>query len=124
MTVSFKRLETYVDTVALDLRNQFQEMFSRHVELAFQHKQMDELTYRRFMTEICMEETIEGVFSHYESLYSNLKTYLRNQLLDRIIKGAEYIESREVDDPYREAAMKKYDRLVEELQEFDRRESA
>lgn len=124
MTVSFKRLETYVDTVALDLRNQFQEMFSRHVELAFQHKQMDELTYRRFMTEICSEETIEGVFTYYENLYAKLKTYLRNQLLDRIIKGAEYIENREPNDPYRTAAMRKYDKLVEELQAFDARESA
>jgi hypothetical protein len=41
-----------------------------------------------------------------------------NELLGRIVKGAEYIESLSKDDPKYQAALKKYDKLYEQARAY------
>lgn len=122
MTESAKRLGSFHDEMVQELISRFQEMFARHAEMAFQQGRIDEFAYRKFLSEPCTATTREEVFDHYESMYNDLLQMLRNNLLYRIVRGAEFIESLDKNDPRYERAMAKYDRLVEELQAFDERE--
>jgi len=112
------------DEIFLDLINLLQEMFLRHVEMAFTKELIDEVTYRRFVTETCEARTEDEVFDHFQRLYADLKEIMRSHLLMRIVKGAEFIESIDTKDARYQAAMAKYDALCKELRDFDARESA
>jgi len=99
-------------------------MFLRHVEMAFAKEKIDEVTYRRFVSETCEAQTEDEVFDHFQGIYTQLKEIMRNNLLTRIAKGAEFIESIGTQDPRYKSAIAKYDALCKELNAFDARESA
>ncbi|WP_010276508.1 hypothetical protein [Paenibacillus senegalensis] len=124
MTAQPKRLAAYQDEVVYELMVNFQDMFVRHLGIALETGELDEINYRRLMMDTCTAETVEEVFSFYEDKYKELKECFRKNMLNRILKGAEYIEMIGKDHPNYKRAMEKYDRLVESYREFERRESA
>ncbi|MFW5437095.1 hypothetical protein [Paenibacillus apiarius] len=109
--------ESTKSTDHIELINRYQEMFNRQVEQAFQVGEMDEDTYREFMSEACTSDNVDDIYNHFYNLFTQLVEYHQGRLSERIIKGAEFIESIGKDDPKYEAAMRKYDALCSMLQE-------
>lgn len=124
MTAQPKRLAAYQDEILSELMVNFQDMFVRHLGMALETGELDEINYRRLMMDTCTAETVEEAFTFYENKYSDLKECFRKNMLNRILKGAEYIEKIGKDHPHYKPAMEKYDRLVANYREFEKRESA
>ncbi|WP_025693062.1 hypothetical protein [Paenibacillus zanthoxyli] len=100
---------------------QYQEILIRQVQAAFDSKEMDEVTYQRFMTEDCSEETKEGILDHFYLIFKELAAYHQERLQQRIFRGAELLDSTNKDDPKYPEYMRLYDDLVRRLQESYKR---
>ncbi|AOK91982.1 hypothetical protein [Paenibacillus polymyxa] len=103
----------------------FESMFIRQVQGAYDQHKMDEVMYRHFKNIRCIAETREGILDHFVSLFRQLIDYhsernsTRNQLLARIIKGAELIESTPKEHPKYSYYVRVYDALCQELREIE-----
>ncbi|WP_438349913.1 hypothetical protein ACP8HI_04380 [Paenibacillus sp. FA6] len=100
----------------------YEKMFIRQVNSAYESKEMDEVTYWKFMSERCEAETTEGIYDYFQQLFIKLMTYHQERLQAQIIKGAEYIESIGTKHPHYRAALRKYETLCQQLQESKERE--
>lgn len=81
---------------------------------AFEAKTIDEVTYRRLSASV--HEVDGNVFDYFVRLLDEFMEAGEAALLDRIMKGAEFIDSLSPDDHRREKAVKKYDTLCEQFQ--------
>ncbi|QWU15698.1 hypothetical protein SAMN04487895_12746 [Paenibacillus sophorae] len=100
---------------------QYQEILIRQVQAAFDSKEMDEVTYQRFMTEDCLAESKSEICDHFDRLFKELAAYHQERLQQRILKGAELLDSTSKDDPKYPEYMRLYDALVGRLQESQKR---
>ncbi|OAB46563.1 hypothetical protein [Paenibacillus antarcticus] len=98
----------------------YEEVFIRQIELAYESKKMDELTYRKFRSERCNAETSDEIYDYYQQLFIRLANYHQEQLQARIIKGAEYIDLIGPTHPHYSAALRKYETLCQRLKESKR----
>ena len=85
--------------------------FTAFVDQAYQLDKIDELSYEKLR--LLPIETLDDS----EQAYSELSSCLRWRLLDRIVRGAEYIEE---NGPI-PVAVKRYDSLCAELVRLDGR---
>lgn len=95
-----------------------QALLDRLLTKAFEANEIDEVSYRRLSAMTCDSENWEDVFEHFESMLSQFLEAAYNHLLGRIVQGAEFIESLKPQDKRREAAMRKYDSLIEQNQKL------
>lgn len=113
MTGTARKLESSEDVSLLIAT--YQEILMRQVQAAFDKQELDEQTYFYFFQEECTEETEAGVYEHYQQLFNHLAEYHRQKLRERILKGAEMLDSMGKQDPRYPKYMKLYDSLVEKL---------
>lgn len=102
----------------------YQEILIRQVEAAHEKGDMEPDIYMLFMSKVCEADTREGIYDHFQGAFDELADYHENRLQERIIKGAEYIESIGTKHKHYQAAVQKYDRLCQELQEQKERRRA
>ncbi|MNJ25683.1 hypothetical protein D3C77_201360 [compost metagenome] len=102
----------------------YQEILIRQVEAAHEKGDMEPDIYMLFMSKVCESDTREGIYDHFQTVFDELADYHEGRLQERIIKGAEYIESIGPDHKHYHAAVQKYDRLCQELQEQKERRRA
>lgn len=106
------------------LIERYQEILMRQVEAAYEKGDMEPDVYMLFMSKVCEAETKGEVYEYYQDVFAELADYHENRLQERIIKGAEYIESIGPDHPKYRAALKRYDSLCDQLQEQKERRRA
>ncbi|MEK4512882.1 hypothetical protein [Paenibacillus sp. FSL K6-2524] len=104
-------------SLIIELIDYYQEVLNRQVNIALEHKEMDDQTYIGFISEECTEETVDAVYDHFEILFISLMEYHRERLWQRILKGAEFIDSLDKSDPRFYKAVEKYDALCEKYKQ-------
>ena len=110
---------TFEDNVRLLI--QYQAMMMQHLEGALKNDYIDEHTYTRFKNKGGITQAREEILNHFDQIFRELVGYYQERLRERILKGADFIDSLPPSDPRRDPAMKKYDRLIEQLKESEDR---
>ncbi|MDK8188993.1 hypothetical protein QP794_02690 [Paenibacillus sp. UMB7766-LJ446] len=100
---------------------QYQTILVRHIETSLNNGQVDEHTAARLKSQGCIYLTRDEILDHFEGIFRELVTYYQDRLRERIVKGAEFIDSLAPDDPRRMPAMEKYDGLCMQLKESEGR---
>ncbi|MFS0858314.1 hypothetical protein [Paenibacillus taichungensis] len=116
MTSSADELEIE-NSVRLIMR--YQIMLVSHLENALKNGRIDEHTFTRLKSQGCIAQTHDEILDHFERVFHELLSYYQERLRERILKGAEFIDSLSPSDPRREPALVKYDKLCEELKESE-----
>lgn len=117
MTVNQLEIE---NNVRLIMR--YQIIFVSHLENALKNSQIDEHTFTRLKSRACIAQTQDEILDHFEQIFRELVRYHQEHLRQRILKGAEFIDSLGSDDPRKLPAMEKYDGLCKQLTESEDRE--
>ncbi|OPG98640.1 hypothetical protein B2I21_09890 [Chryseobacterium mucoviscidosis] len=112
MTSSADELEIE-NSVRLIMR--YQIMLVSHLENALKNGRIDEHTFTRLKSQGCIAQTHDEILDHFEGSFRELLAYYQDRLRERIVKGAEFIDSLSPTDPRWEPALEKYDRLCEQL---------
>lgn len=99
----------------------YQNILNRQIGAAVERKEMDDLTGRRFLSRTCTAETKEGVYDHFDALFKELAAYHEQRLQQRVIKGAEVLDSLDKEDARYEPYMRLYDSLTTRLQQAQSR---
>lgn len=100
-----------VDSQPTSTEHFLAEHFTTLIEQAYKLDKIDELSYER------LRRVSIKTLDDADNAYSDFSSCLRGQLLERIIKGADYIEK---NGPV-PVAVKRYDRLCAELERLDGR---
>jgi hypothetical protein len=103
-----------VDSMPTSTEHFLAQHYTSLIEQAFQLDKIDELSYER------LRRLSIKTLDDSEHAYQDFATCLRDRLLDRIIKGAQYIEKHgEVP-----AAVSRYNKLCAELEKLDGRRTS
>lgn len=98
------------------LITEHQKVLNRQIGAALDHGEMDEVTGRLFFSRTCTAETTEGVYDHFDALFKELAAYHEQRLQQRVIKGAEVLDSMDKQDERYAPYMRLYDSLDKRLQ--------
>ncbi|WP_068778199.1 hypothetical protein [Paenibacillus sp. GM2] len=120
MTEPHNELQSYSEDNHQLIRG-YQDTLIRQVEMALQSDHMEPDVYLNFLSKVCKAETSTGIYDHFEVIFDELVDYHEGRLQERIIKGAEFIESIGPHHPKYEAAVQRYNMLCEQLQQARRR---
>lgn len=96
--------------------DEIQTMVEQVIEGAYEHKDIDEVSYRRLTVEV--NEVHGDTHDYFNGVLQRTLDAMEIMTLERIRKGAEFIESLTPDDPRYDRAMQKYDKLVEKLANY------
>lgn len=93
--------------------DRLQRMVEKQINLSYEAKELDEMTYRRMCHEVC---EIEGdPFDHFTRIMREVQEAAEIAILDRLVIGDEFIESITPEDPRYTVAVNKYERLHEQF---------
>lgn len=98
----------------------WEQVFHRQVEAAKEAKEITPEQYRELISEF--PESGESNNEFYHRMFQRLEGMHLDILFERVIKGAEYIESIGKDHPNYEKAMNKYDELCSRIERHKKTE--
>lgn len=98
-----------------DFDDYMRKTIERMINNAFETKQIDEVTYRRLCVQIA--EYSDSDLDYMDHVLQNLQDSLETNMLDRLVRGAEFIESIDETDRRYEPATKKFEELSTNFQE-------
>lgn len=87
------------------------------INQAFETQEIDENTYRRLVIEV--NEVHGEPHAYFIGILKKVLDAMEITTIERIEKGAEFIESIGVDDPRYEIAVAKYEKLHEKLRRYN-----
>lgn len=96
--------------------DEIQKMVERVIKGAYEHKDIDELAYRRLTVEV--NEVRGDPHDYFNGVPRRTLDAMEIMTLEQIQRGAEFINGITTDDPRYERAMKRYDMLCEKLARF------
>lgn len=120
MTDQYNVLRSYIEDES-QLARRYQNVLIRQVEGAHERGRMKSDMYLYFLSQVCEVNTRNEIFDHFEVVFNELAEYHENQLQERIIRGAEFIDSIGPEHPQYKAAIQKYNLLCEQLQQGKKR---
>jgi len=85
----------------------------------FEHKKLDELSYRRLSLETFTGSTLDEAEAHFLRIMDDFLKASKQVLIQRIKKGEEFLDGLSKDDPRYKAAENKLVNLINELARFE-----
>lgn len=100
-----------------------QSMVESRVNEAYKDKVIDESNYIRLSADV--GEIYGHPYDHFGRIAEEIRDAYEVDLLDKLVKGGEFIDNTPSDDPRYSRAVAKYDRLSEQFRNYkERTESA
>lgn len=104
------------ETIDSDGIDEIQTMVENVINGAYEHKDIDEVSYRRLTVEV--NEVHGDPHDYFNGVLQRTLDAMEIMTLEQIQKGAQFIDSITTEDPRYERAMKKYDRLCVKLANY------
>lgn len=93
-----------------------QSTATRLIQGCYDEKQIGEDDYLRLIAERCAETEWDDIYNHFTFQLIELGEAVERHLLERIVKGATFIDSLAKNDPRLKPAEAKYDALCAQLE--------